>query len=859
MATNEFLHIPLKLIKDAPPIKPKGFSSKKDPITIANEVNPKAHGEKLLTSLGSIQKSWCDKKARRNKDELPMMPEAIPLYLRVDPDALPIEDIRKFGIEVISELEDGFVLGASADVHFNQLSNKINKFINEKEKKAASVWDFFQGNDWRIQNILSPYLQENWFSIGDSSLLIVDIGIACLSTIDVPEHPRKRKSQLNTEEKYQKAVVNWTRKRDEAYEEWNKIARERIEDFLHIVKQYEGQVLTMDRGKPGLSSKLPDCVNVRIKIAWRGVKDIVLNYPFVFDITEAQDIGSFPIDGNNKVKEEPISVSITPPTESAPYVCVIDSGIQEKHLLLKDAIDSATSKSWITSPTDVADYVKPGGHGTKVAGAILYPNGIPVSGEVKPTCWIQNARVLDKDNSMPKEISPSEVLEQIVETFYNSSTHTRIYNHSINSLYPCRTIHMSHWAATIDKLCWEKDVLFTVSIGNLPLSRPSNSEIRLGIRDHLVRGRKYPEFLLEDSSRIADPAQSLQAITVGSVGIKELNGIYNSFSKATEPSSFSCAGPGIWGVIKPDVVEFGGDFALDMGNPQNIVVKEELCPQLVRSTLYGGSLFAKDEVGTSFATSKVTHIVAKIAEVFPNESTLLHRALLIQSARWPSWAENAVNKSPIIRHLGYGIPDLERAVENSEYRITLVTSGEMIIKGRQVHIYEVKIPEDLRKPVDEYKFRLDVTLSYKAEPRRTRRHRKRYLSTWLDWQTSKQNETPEEFAKRMIEQSENEEASSGNDAPLFNWNIRERDDWGAIIGVNRKSGTVQKDWAIVESNKLSKGFCIAIIGHVGWNTDPEAGVPYSLAVSFEAINQDIELYSKIAIANEVEFEVQIEN
>ncbi|EJV74448.1 S8 family peptidase [Bacillus cereus] len=857
MARSEFLHIPLRLVKDAPPIKPKSFSSKKSLTTKENEANPKVHGQKLLSSVGNIQKSWCDKKVQRKKDELPVMPEAIPLYLHIDPDALPIEDVRKFDIEVISELEDGFILGASNDVNFNTLANKINKFMDAKEKKAASIWEFIQDSNWRIQSIVSPYLQEAWFKVKGNEILVVDVGIACLSTIDIPEHPQKRKNQYASEERFQKAIAKWEQKRNKAHTEWNRIAQQRVSDFLHITEQYGGRVLTMDRSRGSSLSKLPDCVNIRIEISWKGLKDIALNHPFVFDITEAQDIGFSPIDGKDAIEQEQTTVNLLSPTDSAPRVCVIDSGIQEKHLLLKNAIDSTTSKSWINSPTDVADYVKQGGHGTRVAGAILYPKGIPISGEISPICWIQNARVLDQNNSMPKELSPSEVLEQIIETFYNSPTRTRIYNHSINSLYPCRTVHMSHWAATIDKLCWEQDVLFTVSIGNLPLSRPSNSDARLGIRDHLARGKNYPDFLLEDSSRIADPAQSLQAITVGSVGIKDLSGIYNSFSKETEPSSFSCAGPGIWGVIKPEVVEYGGDFAFTMGDTQSVVVKDDLCPQLVRSTLHGGNLFARDDVGTSFATAKVTHIAAGIAEVFPSESTLLHRALLIQSARWPVWAENGANKSNIIRHLGYGIPNLERAIENSDYRITLITNGETLIKGRQVHIYEVKIPEELRKPVDEYKIRVDISLSYKAEPRRTRRHRRRYLSTWLDWQTSKQNETPGEFAKRMVEQSENEGASLGNDSPLFNWNIRERDDWGAITGVNRKSGTIQKDWAVIDSNKLSEGFCIAIIGHMGWNTDPEASVPYCLAVSFEAINQDIELYSKIAIANEVELEVQV--
>ncbi|MGR5983902.1 hypothetical protein ACT7CN_26205 [Bacillus cereus] len=56
MAKNEFLHIPLRLVKDAPPIKPKSFSSKKSLTTRENEANPKAHGQNLLNSVGGYSK-----------------------------------------------------------------------------------------------------------------------------------------------------------------------------------------------------------------------------------------------------------------------------------------------------------------------------------------------------------------------------------------------------------------------------------------------------------------------------------------------------------------------------------------------------------------------------------------------------------------------------------------------------------------------------------------------------------------------------------------------------------------------------------------------------------------------------------
>jgi hypothetical protein len=49
------------------------------------------------------------------------------------------------------------------------------------------------------------------------------------------------------------------------------------------------------------------------------------------------------------------------------------------------------------------------------------------------------------------------------------------------------------------------------------------------------------------------------------------------------------------------------------------------------------------------------------------------------------------------------------------------------------------IPNELQSPAQEF----DITLSYKAEPRRTRRDKCKYLSTWLHWECSQKGESAE--------------------------------------------------------------------------------------------------------------------
>jgi len=56
--------------------------------------------------------------------------------------------------------------------------------------------------------------------------------------------------------------------------------------------------------------------------------------------------------------------------------------------------------------TDVGDFVQPGGHGTRVSGAVLYGEEVAKNGAPKLPFWIQNARVLNEQNKMPEEVFP---------------------------------------------------------------------------------------------------------------------------------------------------------------------------------------------------------------------------------------------------------------------------------------------------------------------------------------------------------------------------------------------------------------------------------------------------------------------
>jgi hypothetical protein len=218
-----------------------------------------------------------------------------------------------------------------------------------------------------------------------------------------------------------------------------------------------------------------------------------------------------------------------------------------------------------------------------------------------------------------------------------------------------------------------------------------------------------------------------------------------------------------------------------------------------------------------------------------------------------------VNKLHVIRQIGYGIPNLDRALGNSPNRITLITRGNNRIKARQAHVYQVKLPEGLRSQGEEHEILVEVTLSYKAQPRRTRRNRRKYLSTWLDWDCSKKEEDPEKFLARILKEYDTpEKADKGQE--VFQWTIgKKAKNYGKIHGVSRSAGTVQKDWTVVKSFQLREAFCIAVVGHEGWNNDPDAEAPYSLVISFEALASNIPIYTTFVEAQvEIELEQQVE-
>ncbi len=865
-SSQGFPHIQLRLTTEGRAASPPGGGGKRNPITVVNLSNRQGHGNKLKGSVESLIFDWQETQEEREQEGKPPL-KSRRIILEIDPDSFNPDGLKAYGIELIADTEDGYIIGASADLELSKLQEKIEKFINEQYggKTVAQIWEIIDGKK-KPELILSPNLftelYDNWLPIKEEQIYTVDVGVACVGNeIKLPNYPTKQPNDSN--DSFIKKVNNWIQKRQLTEGEWEEISWERQDEFEELIKFYKGSIIKgfQDDGGEIGTVRLPDSFSCRVQISGKGLKDLVENFPYIFEIIEPDQFSEM-LNQEELPDSNTSNFKLEPPDSNAPKICIIDSGIQEMHSLLKVAIDSYNSTSWVPGETGkTSDYVKNGGHGTRVAGALLYPKRIPRSGNEKAICWLQNARVLDADCYLPVQVFPPQLLEDIVE-FYHDLKLTRIFNHSITGQAPCLTRYMSAWASTIDNLTWQKDILVIVAAGNLPrVPYPKKPVTRLSIREHLSANRLYPDYLLEDSCRIANPAQSFQALTVGSIASNFYNlPPYSSIAQKDQPSAFSCSGLGIWNTIKPEVVEYGGDLVKDEGTPPNITSLKDVCPELVRSTLYGGPAVAADNIGTSFAAPKVSYIAACLAAELPNESCLLYRALIVQSARWPEWAmADKVNKLHVLRQIGYGLPNVDCALGNSPNRITLMTTGERRIVAKQAHVYQVKLPDQLRSQGESLEILLEVTLSYKAQPRRTRRDRRKYLSTWLDWDCSKKGEDPKRFLERILKEYDAPEDAEKGDKG-FQWTLGKRSkNHGKIEGVSRSAGTLQKDWTVVNSFELTEAFSIAVVGHEGWNNDPEASVPYSLVVSFEAIQANIPIYTPFVEAQvEIEIEPPIE-
>lgn len=857
-ASTNFPH--LRLTSKGPFVPRFDVDWEPNPEVIAARKDPVSHSARLSQILDGMRSQDADTAKRRAEQNLPPIPAERGFLLRL-PEGCDVESlVRALGVELVAETEEGVMLVATDDLDHTMLYRVLSEFGTGAGSTTAgsSLLDIFERRDdpRKLDEILTPEVRSLWpFDI--SAIFTLDLAIQTATSTRNITWPRVHKRSAETNEEFVIRRESAHRQaRYDASDEWTENAEARVNELHPIVEHYGGEFITGfvsdNEVETDTGMVFADSVQVRVRMTGAGFRDVVLNFPHLFEVALPPELQAIPVGKSESI--DPKMPEIVSPAADAPTICVIDSGIQEEHFWLAPAMDSSTSRCFLPEeePDDVADYVAPQGHGTRVAGAILYPIQIPTEGSITPIAWIQNARVLNNLNLLPLSLPPEKYLHQVVAHFHANPRFTKIFNHSINARYPCPRKRMTAWAAKLDELSHEHDVLFIQSTGNQD-RRGAGDQANPGLAAHLDNGSVPPQHQLQDSMRVANPAQSLHSLTVGSVAVDSFNdGNRRSFADGPlRPSGFSRSGFGQpWSVVKPEVVEIGGDLVYS--TPPSIIGQHpETSVELLNSTLHRAPAHSRDGIGTSFSAPKVAHLAAQLQTIFPNSSPLLYRALIAHSARWPTWAENEPNKNAVLRWIGYGLPSLERATSNTTTRVTLITPDAEIVPSKEFNLYTVSIPEEIRNAAIEARCRIDITLAYTAMPRRTRARRTGYLETWLDWEASRLGEPSEEFLARM-------ESGGSSTYPNFPWILHTRRKQGEVEETSRSRGTLQKDWAEFNSYDLPKEFSIAIRAHCGWNhRDGDGSARYCLAVTFEALDVELPLYAQIESENRVDIEDRI--
>lgn len=396
-----------------------------------------------------------------------------------------------------------------------------------------------------------------------------------------------------------------------------------------------------------------------------------------------------------------------PPDDKATAIAILDSGILSNHPLLEKAVGDEISVPLLGSNKIAAGKPQDDvGHGTKIAGVALYGDirKCIEDNRFAPEVWILSAKVMfaekDPTGNVSAVYDESELLEHQLEkavSYFAGYPRCRVVNISFGDRYKKMFGNKRQFplATLIDELAKRYNIVFVISAGN--------------IEEGIVDVNNYPGYLLgeEESVKIIDPASSAYALTVGSIAqqfgpsITSSGQIAFSPAKMNYPSPFTRAGPGYRGMVKPDLVEEGGNEIVSPSDPLKLKDMGGKLVVLNPHFIHEGKLFSVD-YGTSFSAAKVSHFVAKLFNAFPNASANLIKALLLSSADVPSdrpgplkdikLDDSDKNLMDILKVYGYGKPNLDRAVSSESNRVVLLADNK--IKPDSVHLYYFYLPSE---------------------------------------------------------------------------------------------------------------------------------------------------------------------
>jgi hypothetical protein len=310
---HNFEHLPLLLRYRGRARLPSG--GKTNPQTLANRNARQAHSTALQGAAQALSGNWKQRQVQRQGQALPVIPNGIPILLKVDA-GLDLDVLReRFDFEIVAEQEEGYVIVASEDIDVASFLAMVNGFAVNVHGSAtiASIHQLFDDPNQsdRLSRILSERLFADWGNITDDQDFIVDVGIACAGTQEIPSVPKRGKR--DTDASWAAKELAWSQARNGAYDMWEALKIERENQIESFRAFYQAEILHNIDGAPFDAGVLPDSFTVRLKISGKGLKDFVLNYPYIFEVVEPEDI-VLPQAVAGQVGQAGQQVTPTPPT-----------------------------------------------------------------------------------------------------------------------------------------------------------------------------------------------------------------------------------------------------------------------------------------------------------------------------------------------------------------------------------------------------------------------------------------------------------------------------------------------------------------------------------------------------------------
>ena len=575
----------------------------------------------------------------------------------------------------------------------------------------------------------------------------------------------------------------------------------------------------------------------------------------IAEIRKAKDTADFFTNMNRIDQQEWINNTVdqlTAPSNNAPSICILDTGLNEAHPLLAPATKGTHTynPTWGTFDTN--------GHGTSMSGLALYGDLTEILATTTPfnhTHWLESVKIISNANEQQQNhLYGAITRESIARVEIEDSLRQRIYCMAVSAPKDRDRGRPSSWSAAIDAITSgyedEQQRLVVLSAGN------TDSSYR----------HQYPENNITDE--VHDPAQSWNALTVGGYTEKVLlntieNPGWTPIAQSGDLSPASCTSMNwqkTW-PIKPDIVMEAGNMAINPAvSEQADYIDDSL--QLLstgHNFLTGKQLVSFGD--TSAAAALAINLAAKLQAQYPEYWPETIRALMVHSAEWTPAMKNRFaplstkeKYRQLLRYCGYGTPNEQALFWSAKNELTLVAQDTLQpyfkedgkVKTRDINLHELPWPSEVLQslPADT-QVEMKVTLSYFIEPNPGSRgwtNKYRYASHGLRFDVRKSLEPVEQFKQRINQYARDEEYQS--------LSISDSDEW--LLGGNlRGLGSVHSDiWTGSASALAEKGF-VAVYPVIGWWKERAnferwgKQARYSLVVSIKTPEVETDIYTAV--------------